>query len=37
VFVGENPRAIDVEKRLMLPGFVESHWHFATTFAHSLN
>ncbi|MBK5048800.1 amidohydrolase [Burkholderia sp. R-70006] len=30
-FIGERTRCIDVGQRLMLPGFVESHWHFSTT------
>ncbi|CAB3802705.1 N-substituted formamide deformylase [Paraburkholderia caffeinitolerans] len=30
-WVGENTRVIDAAGRLMLPGFVESHWHFETT------
>jgi len=30
-FIGEATRTIDVDQRLILPGFVESHWHFSTT------
>ncbi|NLP63159.1 amidohydrolase [Paraburkholderia sacchari] len=30
-FAGAHTRTIDVGGRLMLPGFVESHWHFSTT------
>jgi predicted amidohydrolase YtcJ len=29
--VGAGTRTIDAGGRLMLPGFVESHWHFSTT------
>ncbi|MFL9981730.1 amidohydrolase family protein [Paraburkholderia sediminicola] len=30
-FSGARTQCIDVGRRLMLPGFVESHWHFSTT------
>jgi predicted amidohydrolase YtcJ len=30
-FVGAKTRTIDAGGRLILPGFVESHWHFSTT------
>lgn len=30
-FVGDQTKIIDAGGRLMLPGFVESHWHFETT------
>lgn len=30
-FAGDHTRLIDAENKLVLPGFVESHWHFSTT------
>ncbi|MFM0364793.1 amidohydrolase [Paraburkholderia sediminicola] len=30
-FIGARTQRIDIGRRLMLPGFVESHWHFSTT------
>ncbi|APC18624.1 amidohydrolase [Pseudomonas frederiksbergensis] len=30
-FAGAQTRLIDTQQRLVLPGFVESHWHFSTT------
>lgn len=30
-FVGERTRVVDLRGKLMLPGFVESHWHLSTT------
>lgn len=34
-FQGPATRMIDAQGKLVLPGFVESHWHFSTTaFAH---
>ncbi|HYQ51285.1 MAG TPA: amidohydrolase [Pseudomonas sp.] len=30
-FVGPQTRIIDAGGKLVLPGFVESHWHFSTT------
>ncbi|WP_321815620.1 MULTISPECIES: amidohydrolase [unclassified Paraburkholderia] len=30
-FIGGETKVVDVGGRLMLPGFVESHWHFSTT------
>ncbi|WP_179404501.1 amidohydrolase [Burkholderia guangdongensis] len=29
--IGERTRVVDAGGRLMLPGFVESHWHFSST------
>ncbi len=31
VWANHNTRMIDAEGKLVLPGFVESHWHFSTT------